>query len=115
MNKHLRLAYMISDILDNRFKILGLRFGIEPLLGIIPGFGDFIGLVLSLYIVWIGTQMKLPADKTQRMITNVVFDFVIGLFPVIGDIADFAFKANAKNMEILREFAPDAVVEGKIL
>ncbi len=115
MHNHLKLATIISDILDNRFKIVGFRFGLEPILGIIPGFGDFVGLALSLYIVWIGMNMRLPQDKLHRMITNVIFDFVIGLVPVVGDIADFAFKANAKNLEILRQYAPDTIVEGKII
>ncbi|MDQ3099030.1 MAG: DUF4112 domain-containing protein [bacterium] len=115
MNKHLRFAYLVSDLLDNKFKVAGFRFGIEPLLGIIPGLGDIVGLIFSLYMVWIGIQMKLPAEKIQRMITNVVFDFALGLFPVIGDIADFAFKANIKNMQILREIAPEGIIDGKIV
>lgn len=115
MNKHIRLAKMIANLLDNRFNVAGFKFGIEPLLGIIPGFGDFIGLVLSLYIVWIGREMKIPADKLQRMIVNVIFDLLIGLFPVIGDLADFVFKANLKNLEILREFEMEGVIEGKIV
>lgn len=113
MNKHLRLASMVSDLLDSKFKIAGFRFGIEPLLGILPGFGDLVGLILSFYLIWIGVKMKLPEDKIQRMVMNVIFDFVVGLFPVIGDIADFVFKANVKNMQILREFAPNDFLEGE--
>ncbi len=113
MNKHLRLAYMVSDLLDNKFNIIGLHFGVEPLLGLIPGVGDFIGLVLSFYLIWIAVQLKLPQDKIQKMVLNVIFDFVIGLFPVIGDVADFVFKANVRNAQILKKFAPDEILEGE--
>lgn len=104
---------MVSDLLDNKFKIVGFRFGIEPLLGLIPGVGDFIGLVMSFYLIWIAVQLKLPQDKVQQMVLNVLFDFIIGLFPVIGDVADFVFKSNVRNIQILKEFAPGEILEGE--
>ncbi len=111
MDKHFRLASMAAELLDSRFKIAGFKFGIDPLLGFIPGLGDAVGLILSFYIVWIAMRMKIPENKIQRMITNVIFDFLIGLFPVVGDFADFAFKANSRNLEILKEFAPGNIIE----
>ncbi len=49
--------------------------------------------------------MRLPQEKILEMFTNIIMDFVIGLVPVLGDIGDFAFKANTKNLKILRNYA----------
>ena len=102
MNNHLRTATILTDMLENRFKILGFRFGLDPIIGLIPGFGDLVSFVLSAYIVWIGIQLRLPQDKITLMLGNILLDFMIGIIPVLGDVGDFVFKANSKNLEILR-------------
>jgi hypothetical protein len=114
MYKHVRIATTIADLLDNRFKILGIKFGLDPLLGLIPGIGDFIALLFSFYIIWIGLRMKLPEEQLARMVQNVILDFVIGLVPVLGDVSDFVFKANTKNIEILKKYTATNVVEGRM-
>jgi hypothetical protein len=106
MDYHLQYAQSLADLLDNKFKILGFRFGLDPLIGLVPGIGDVIGLVLSAYIVWVAVQMKVPQDKIAMMLGNILFDFVIGLIPVLGEIGDFVVKANSKNLEILKRHRP---------
>jgi hypothetical protein len=115
IRKHLESATNLANLLDNKFEIFGLRFGIDPLLGLIPGGGDFLSLLLSLYIVWIGLQMELPRNKIERMLWNIILDFVIGLAPVIGDAADFVFKSNLMNLQILNQHVDKVVIEGEIV
>ena len=76
--------------------------------------GDVFTTLLSFYIVWIGVQMKLPQDKIAQMVGNVMLDFLLDFIPVLGQIADFAFKANIRNLEILKQYAPSNITEGKI-
>ena len=114
MEKHLKTAKTISQLLDQRFNILGFRFGLDPLLGLIPGAGDVVAVALSLYILWVGRKMKIKTEDLWRMAGNVVFDLLIGTVPVIGDVADFFYQANVKNMEILEKYEKEAV-EGEII
>ena len=103
MTNHLQIAESITELLENRFNFLGLRFGFDPLIGLIPGLGDFISLVFSFYLIWIGTKLNLPHKKISSMLNNIFLDFIIGIVPVFGDFGDFIFKANSKNLAILKE------------
>lgn len=114
INNHLALARDLTRLLESQFKIGNFRFGLDPILGLIPGGGDLVALGLSFYIVWIGVQMRVPTDKLAMMMGNIAYDFFLGIIPIIGDIADFTFKANTKNLKILSEFAPEGVYEGEI-
>ena len=113
MQNHFRLASFIADFLENRFRILGVKFGFDPIIGLVPGIGDIISTLLSLYIVWIGTQMKLPKHAVNKMLRNILIDFIIGVFPVIGDLGDVLYRANTKNIEIIKQYKPEAVIEGE--
>jgi hypothetical protein len=114
MEQHLRVAEAITELLENRFSVLGYRFGLDPLLGFIPWLGDIVSLILSLYLIWIGIRMRLPEEKIQLMLRNLLFDFILGVIPFVGDIGDFFFKANSKNLHILKAHAPQ-VVEARII
>lgn len=109
MDTHLRVASLLANALDNSFSIAGFRFGLSFFIDLIPGVGDILDAVLSLYLVWIGMQLHLPAGKLIRMIWNIAVNFVIGLLPFIGDAAYLFRKANMKNLHILREYAVPAV------
>lgn len=110
---HFRAASTLTKLLESQFKVGKHSFGLDPLLGFIPGLGDLFSVVLSFYIIWIGIRVGLPADKIASMIGNIVYDFLIGFIPLLGDIADFAFKANTRNLKILEEFMPEKIYEGK--
>lgn len=114
MREHLKFARSLSKLLDSQFKIGKFSFGLDPILGLFPGFGDLVSLGLSGYIVWIGIQLKLPPERIVQMIGNLALDFLVGLIPVIGDIADFAIKSNIKNLKILEKYAPADILEGEI-
>lgn len=103
MNKHIKTAEALTALLENKFKVGPYVFGLDPLLGLIPGVGDAISASLSLYIVWISKELKLPKNKINRMYLNIAVDFVIGLIPLVGDYSDFIFKSNTKNLKILKE------------
>ncbi|KKS31737.1 hypothetical protein A2380_03955 [candidate division WWE3 bacterium RIFOXYB1_FULL_43_24] len=115
MKNYLKTATVLSKLLDNKFKFLGIKFGLDPVLGLIPGGGDLVSLVLSLYIVWVGIKMRLPQDKLAKMIGNVILDFGVGLVPILGDIADVTFKSNIRNLEILKQHEESEVMEGEVV
>ncbi|HUQ85711.1 MAG TPA: DUF4112 domain-containing protein [Candidatus Limnocylindrales bacterium] len=115
MDKHLKAAEVMANFLDGRFRILKLKFGMNGIFGLIPVVGDFVVSFLSLYLVWIGIKMRLPATEISKMLSNIMTNFLIGLVPVIGDFVDFFNHANLKNLKILKQYAKGGVIEGKIL
>lgn len=105
MRNHLKTARFVAKLLDSQFRLFGVKFGIEPIIGLVPGWGDLISLILSAYLLWIGYKTGLPSKKMYRMAMNIVIDFVLGLVPIVGDITDVFFKANLKNLKILEQYA----------
>ena len=101
-----RLARLdtLARLLDTAFVVPGtnIRFGVDALIGLVPGLGDVITTALSLYIV--REARALGASKTiiGRMIFNVAVDGTIGLVPVLGDLFDVAFRANRRNVMLLQ-------------
>lgn len=92
-----------SYLLDDAIRIPGTpyRIGIDPLLDIIPIGGDFIGTALSIYIVIEAARMGVSRPVVVKMVSNILFDTVIGTVPVLGTVADAVWKANGKNIELL--------------
>lgn len=115
METHFKTAQNLAKLLDNEFKVFGFRVGLDPIIGLIPWIGDFLSFGLSLYILWISYQLRLPSGKLAIMIRNIVFDLVLGLIPVVGDIGDFFFRANKRNMDILQRYYSSPVIEGKLI
>lgn len=93
----------VSRLLDNAIPIPGTRFrlGLDPILGLLPGAGDFLGAALSAYIVIEAARFGLPREMLVQMVTNLVLDAVGGSIPVIGDIFDATWKANSRNLALL--------------
>ena len=118
MEKHLRAAELIANLLDNQFELLGRRFGLNGILGLIPWAGDIVVLALSAHLIWIGIKLGLPQLKILHMVWNVAVNFLIGLIPFVGDFADFFHKGNLKNLKILKEHVDRAeknIIEGKVI
>ncbi len=115
MDKHLKAAEVMAHFLDGRFKVLKLRFGMNGIFGLIPVVGDFMVTFLSLYLVWIGIQMRVPARAITEMLSNILTNFLIGLVPVVGDFVDFFHHANLKNLKILKQYAKGQVIEGSVI
>lgn len=112
---HLKNARRVAKLLDSQFNILGFKFGLEPIIGLIPGLGDAITLILSLYLFYIAIQMKLPASVLVQMLLNIGLDFFIGTVPIVGDIADFFYQANSRNLRILELYFEGEVQEGEVI
>lgn len=99
---HRRLA-VLARLMDNAFKLpgLGVRIGLDPLLGLVPGAGDVLTALISLYIVYEGVRFGATRGQVARMLANIAIDLVIGAVPILGDVFDIAFKANTRNLAIL--------------
>jgi len=93
----------LSSLLDNSFRIPGtsITFGIDSLIGIVPGIGDVFGLMLSGYIIHEAKEIGIPKATLVRMAVNVAIDSLVGSIPVLGDIFDVAYKSNIKNMRLI--------------
>jgi hypothetical protein len=114
-------------LMDEAFTIPGTRarIGVDAVLGLIPGIGDVIGGVLSTWIVVGALRHRVPAGVIVRMVLNIVVDLLFGAVPVAGDVFDFLFEENMRNMRLLerhrdrrrppRSFAQIALVAGAIV
>lgn len=93
----------LSGLLDNAIGIPGTKFriGLDPILGLLPGAGDFLGTALSAYIVIEAARLGLPRAALGRMVLNILIEGAVGTVPVLGDLFDFAWKANIRNMTLL--------------
>ena len=91
---------------DSNFRIpfTPYRFGLSPLLGLIPGVGDFAGLLLSLYVLVEARKVGASGNVQRRIIRNMMIEFVFGLVPFLGDVFDAVFKANTRNTALLRRY-----------
>lgn len=102
-------------LMDTKFTFLGIRFGLDPLLDLWPGFGSLIGAVVSCYLFWIAYQLKVPSRVYWRMGWHIILDFMIGEVPVIGAVFDLFYHANAKNLALLYPFVDPDVLEGVVM
>lgn len=97
-----RLAW----VLDNSIPLPGgYRIGVDGLIGLIPGFGDVAGALLSSYIVVEAARLGASKSLLLRMAFNVLLETVIGAVPIAGDLFDFVYKANARNVRLLEQHA----------
>jgi uncharacterized protein DUF4112 len=102
-----RLAQVkwLAQLMDDNFTIPGtkLRFGWDSVIGLFPGIGDVLTSAVSLLIVHHARQTGASSFTIARMLGNVGIDFVVGAIPFVGDLFDFAFKANRKNARLLEK------------
>jgi hypothetical protein len=99
----LRRLEALGSLLDSRFRLPGgFRFGLDPLIGLVPGIGDGISAIVSLYIVLEAYRLGASRGTLARMLLNIGLDLGVGIIPIIGDVADFAFKSNRRNLDLLR-------------
>lgn len=98
----------LGRLMDSAVRLPGgYRIGLDGLIGLVPGVGDVAGAIVSLYIVLRARKLGVSRGTLVRMLLNVGLETVIGSVPVIGDLFDFAFKANLRNLALLRRMLED--------
>ena len=104
--KRLQRVETFARLMDSQFKIPLTPFsiGVDGIIGLIPGIGDGISLVLALYPVIEAHRMGAGLGLISQMLINILIDTAIGSIPIIGDIFDIGFKANIRNAKLIREF-----------
>jgi hypothetical protein len=98
-----RRLQRIARLMDSQIRVpvIGLRIGADAILGLVPGFGDILTGAIGAYLIYEAQRLGIPRSAVLRMVANIAFDTAIGAIPVAGDIWDFFFRANDRNMQIL--------------
>ena len=110
-----RLSWLLDDLI--RIPGLGWRFGLDALVGLIPGFGDTATSLASFYILVSAVRYGVPKVTLLRMGLNIAIDYLVGSFPVVGDVFDAWWKSNQMNVALLSKRATvsaDEARQGKI-
>jgi hypothetical protein len=99
----------LSKLLDNQFRVPGTnwRFGLDGLVGLVPYLGDMAGFVVSGILMRTMLRRGAGPILMLRMLGNYVLDALVGLVPIIGDLFDFGFKANRRNVDLLKRYYAD--------
>ena len=99
-------AQKLADLTDSKVRIpfLGIRLGLDFLVGLIPVVGDIIMVGVSLSIVSMAKSMQVPTALRIAMLKNIAIDFLLGLIPFVGDLADLFYKSNQKNVRIMEKW-----------
>lgn len=108
-------ARRIVSVMDLKFSVFGIRFGIDPLLDIIPGLGNLLAVGVSCYLFWIAYRMNVPPHVYLRMLWNIGVDYVFGVVPYIGIVMDLFFRANVKNLALIEKYHDPSILEGELL
>ena len=94
----------LADLMDNKFVIPGtdMRVGLDAIIGLVPGIGDTISMAISGYIIHKARQHGAGPVLLSRMSYNVFVDWAIGIVPLVGDAFDVSWKANRRNVDLLK-------------
>lgn len=113
-NNRLIWVERLARLLDNQFRFPGtnFRFGLDPILNLVPVLGDISGLLLSSVILATMLKHGVSRKLAVLMALNILVDTVIGAIPLIGHIFDFYYKSNARNMRLLREHYEEGKHQG---
>jgi hypothetical protein len=106
-----RLSWLMDDLF--RVPVLGWRFGLDALIGLIPGFGDTATSLVSFYILAAAVRYRVPKITLLRMGMNIGIDYLVGSLPVVGDVADAWWKSNHKNIDLLKKRATVSTEEAR--
>ena len=96
-----------ADLLDSRFRVPGtnIRFGLDPILSLIPGLGDLASPAFTVMLLFKGLERQVPRIVLARMVLNALIDAAIGIVPIAGNIGDIFWRANTKNLALLERHA----------
>jgi hypothetical protein len=101
--KSLKTISFLTNWMDTKFRIPGtdIKFGVDALLSLIPGLGDILSTGISLSIFSLILGKGVPFGTALKMMFNIIFDAILSSVPLLGSIADVAFKANTRNLKLL--------------
>lgn len=103
--RSMKRLHRLAWLLDGSIRLPGgLRIGADGILGLIPGVGDFAAAAVSSYIIYEARAAGVPRRLLWRMAGNTLVDAIIGAIPIAGDLFDFYFKANLRNMRLLEDY-----------
>jgi hypothetical protein len=106
-----RLGWLMDDLF--RIPVLGWRFGLDAIIGLIPALGDTTTSLVSFYILASAVRYRVPKITLLRMGLNIAIDYAVGSFPVVGDLFDAFWKSNQMNVELLKQRAQVSHSEAK--
>lgn len=109
MGQRLEPLRRLARQLENRFRIPGtpIRFGLDALVGLIPGAGDALTALTGSYALFIGAKLGAPPAVLVRMLANLAIDALVGAIPVVGDVFDVGWRATTKNLNLLERYVSD--------
>ncbi len=105
-------AEKVARLMDEQFKIGKFRFGVDPVLNLIPIAGDVAGFAVSAVLIATMSRHGASGKVVTKMFINALLDATIGAIPVLGFIFDFFYKANTKNIKLLREYYEEGKHQG---
>ena len=106
-----RLSWLMDDLI--RVPVLGWRFGLDALIGLIPGLGDTTTSLVSFYILASAVRYGVPKITLLRMGINIAIDYLLGSLPIAGDLFDAFWKSNQMNVELLKKRATVSATEAR--
>lgn len=101
----LRSVGHLAKLMDNQFRVPGtnIRFGLDAIIGLVPGAGDLTTFGISGYMLWVMARNGASGFVLARMFLNVIIDTVFGSIPILGDLFDVAFKSNIRNLRLMEQ------------
>ncbi|WP_198585850.1 DUF4112 domain-containing protein [Pararhizobium haloflavum] len=99
----LRRLEQVEKLFDRNFKLFGIRFGWDAILGLVPVAGDTVAAGVAGWIFWKAQKLGVPTPLKAKMAGNIAFDYIFGAIPLVGTIVDVAYKANTRNVRLLKE------------
>ena len=103
VEEELRKLKVLARMLDSQFSVMGMRFGLDSILGLVPVAGDVATGIAGTYSLFTAIRLKLHPLAIAHIGWNLLFDTVIGAIPVLGDVFDLCFKSNTKNFKVIEK------------
>jgi hypothetical protein len=115
LDKHIKNAKTLTTLMDTKFSLFGIRFGLDPLLDFIPGLGSILGAFTSCYIVWIAAKLNVPGVIYFKMVMHILLDLLVSEIPFVGVIFDVFYKSNKRNLELVLPYYKSGIMDAEIV
>ena len=103
--RRVQRVHRFAKCMDSRYRIpiIGIRFGFDSVIGLVPGLGDAVTALTATWLLRQAVQLGVPNSVLVKMIANIVIDLSVGVVPVVGDVFDLFWKSNLRNAKLLEE------------